>query len=55
MRPRPVSRDELVDALWPRDPPATADATLTALLSRLRRVLPDVLHGRGQISLGAQR
>jgi len=39
-RARVVTRDELVDALWPAGPaPPAADATLRALLSRLRRVL----------------
>lgn len=38
-RRRPVSRDELVDAIWPADPPAAADAALSALLSKLRRAL----------------
>jgi len=38
-RDRPVSRDELIDALWGERAPQAADATLRALLSRLRRVL----------------
>ena len=33
-RPRPSRRDQLVDALWPHDAPASADATLTSVLSR---------------------
>ncbi len=51
-RHRPVSRPELVDALWPADAPDTASASLTALVSKLRRVLgPEALEGRGQIRL----
>jgi DNA-binding SARP family transcriptional activator len=45
-RQRPVTRDELVDALW-ADAPAR-DA-LSPLLSKLRRVLP--LDGRGEVRL----
>jgi DNA-binding SARP family transcriptional activator len=51
-RPRTVRRDELIDALWPRDAPASAGATLISVLSRLRRALgAGVLQGRGQLSL----
>ena len=38
-RRRPVSRDELVEAIWPDGPPAAADTALSALLSKLRRAL----------------
>lgn len=45
-RMRPVGRDELVDALWPEFPPAAPYAGLSALLSKLRRLLgPAVLQG----------
>jgi DNA-binding SARP family transcriptional activator len=45
-RGRPVSRDELIDALWPGRAPQSPAALLTGLLSRLRRVLPGgVLEG----------
>src|SRR4051812_8655979 len=51
-RPHAIRRDELVEALWPEGAPARADATLTSLLSRLRRALPDgMLEGRGQLTL----
>jgi len=51
-RGRPVSRDELIEALWPEQPPASPEALLTGLLSRLRNVLPvGVLTGRSQLSL----
>jgi DNA-binding SARP family transcriptional activator len=36
--PHPVSRDELVRALW-KTPPPSADAALNAVISKLRRVL----------------
>jgi DNA-binding SARP family transcriptional activator len=38
-RVRPVARAELVDVLWPDEPPRTAETTLTAVLSRLRHIL----------------
>jgi SARP family transcriptional regulator, regulator of embCAB operon len=51
-RLRPIRRDELVDALWPSTPPAAADTALRALLSKLRRVLPErTLDGRGELRL----
>jgi SARP family transcriptional regulator, regulator of embCAB operon len=51
-RALPVRREELIEALWPRRAPAGADASLSALLSRLRSVLGgDVLAGRTEISL----
>jgi predicted ATPase/DNA-binding SARP family transcriptional activator len=51
-RERAVSRDELIDALWPGRAPASPESLLTGLLSRLRRVLgPGVLEGRSQLSV----
>lgn len=38
-RHRPRSRAALVDAVWPVEPPGTADSALNALLSKLRAVL----------------
>lgn len=38
-RALPTRRDELIEALWPWRAPAGADASLSALLSRLRAVL----------------
>ena len=38
-RARPARRDELIEALWPWRIPAGADASLSALLSRLRTML----------------
>lgn len=51
-RALPVRREELVEALWPWRAPDGADASLSALLSRLRGVLGgDVLSGRGELTL----
>jgi DNA-binding SARP family transcriptional activator len=47
-RLRPSSRDALVDAIW-EEPPAAVDASLSALLSKLRRLLP--LEGRSDVRL----
>jgi SARP family transcriptional regulator, regulator of embCAB operon len=38
-RRRPAARDELIEALWPQEVPAGAEASLSALLSKLRSVL----------------
>jgi DNA-binding SARP family transcriptional activator len=48
-RRRSLRRDELAGALWEDDPPAAPDSSLSALLSKLRRVLP--LDGRSEIRL----
>jgi pentatricopeptide repeat protein len=51
-RLRPISRDELTNAIWPDHPPAAADNALRALLSKLRRLLPaGALDGRGELRL----
>jgi SARP family transcriptional regulator, regulator of embCAB operon len=51
-RDRAVSRSELIDALWPNDAPQSAQATLSTLLSRLRRSLGEgMLAGRAQLQL----
>jgi SARP family transcriptional regulator, regulator of embCAB operon len=50
-RPRPITRDELKDALWGHDVPAACDSVLSGVLSRLRHTLgPDTIHGRSEIS-----
>jgi DNA-binding SARP family transcriptional activator len=38
-RSRPVGRDELVDVIWPEQPPPEVDAALSSILSKLRAVL----------------
>ena len=51
-RHRALSRTELVDALWPVDPPPAVDRDLSALLSRLRSVLgSDIVPARGDVGM----
>jgi DNA-binding SARP family transcriptional activator len=51
-RDRVASRDELTETLWPRALPAAPDPALSALLSKLRRLLPSGgLPGRNEILL----
>ena len=55
-RDRVASRDELAEALWPRGLPSAPELALSALLSKLRRLLPDgALEGRTEIRLGLER
>lgn len=49
---RAASRDELMDAIWPGAVPSAPDMALSALLSKLRRVLgEDALEGRSDVML----
>jgi SARP family transcriptional regulator, regulator of embCAB operon len=51
-RRRPVSRDELADALWPGEPPSAPGLALNPLLSKLRRVLgTGAIEGRNGVRL----
>ena len=51
-RDRAVTRDELVDALWPYAAPAAAPSALTVLVSKMRSVLTgQMLSGRSELSL----
>jgi DNA-binding SARP family transcriptional activator len=51
-RPRQVSRETLIDALWGGSPPPAAPAALSVLVSKVRTVVgPDVLRGRGSLSV----
>lgn len=51
-RATPALREQLIEALWPWRAPAGADASLSALLSRLRAVLgSDVLLGRSELRM----
>ena len=51
-RERDCGRAELIDILWPEDPPAAADSALSALLSKLRKALgDDALAGRSELRL----
>jgi DNA-binding SARP family transcriptional activator len=49
---RVASRDELAEALWPTQVPSAPEMALSALLSKLRRLLgEDRLEGRSEIRL----
>ena len=51
-RGRVVTRDELLDALWPGEPPAAVESSLSALLSKTRRVVgAERLEGRSSLRL----
>lgn len=51
-RGRPVSRDELMSALWPGTAPAAPGPALSTLLTRLRQTLGDgILEGRHELWL----
>jgi pentatricopeptide repeat protein len=48
----PSPRSELIDALWPYEIPAGAESAVSALLSKLRRVLgADTMEGRSEVRL----
>jgi DNA-binding SARP family transcriptional activator len=51
-RHAPVSRERLVEALWPEDPPKAAGTAVYALLSKARAALGhDLLGARGDVRL----
>jgi DNA-binding SARP family transcriptional activator len=51
-RALPSRREQMIEALWPWRVPDGADASLSALLSRLRSVLgANVLAGRSEVTL----
>jgi SARP family transcriptional regulator, regulator of embCAB operon len=51
-RALPCRREQMIEALWPWRAPDGADASLSALLSRLRNALGgDVLVGRTEVSI----
>jgi SARP family transcriptional regulator, regulator of embCAB operon len=51
-RHRLASRDELVLAIWPLQPPFATEAGLNALISKLRKTLgPGVIEGRSSLRL----
>jgi len=46
------AREQLIDVVWPEDPPPGADGNLSALLSRLRKLLGDTaIEGRAELRL----
>ncbi|MEA2221877.1 MAG: hypothetical protein QOH83_253, partial [Solirubrobacteraceae bacterium] len=51
-RHRSVSRGELIDVLWPGDPPEAPEAGLSTVLARMRRAVGDgVVEGRGELRI----
>lgn len=51
-RHRIVTRSALVEALWPEEPPPVVDNAVSALVSKLRKVLgADRIEGRGDVRL----
>jgi pentatricopeptide repeat protein len=51
-----VTRDELIEALWPRELPARPELALSVLLSKLRSVLgPESIAGRSEVRLAVRR
>ena len=51
-RIRPITRDQLADALWPGEPPSATESALSALLSKLRRAIGrEHLIGRHELQL----
>lgn len=48
-RRRPVARDALVELLWEGSAPGAADSALSALLSKLRRIVP--VAGRSSVRI----
>ena len=51
-RDRAVSRDELIEALWPDELPARPESALSVLLSKLRSALgPASIEGRSHLRL----
>lgn len=51
-RDRAVSRDELLNVLWPSQPPASPEAALSSILAKVRRALePLQISGRQALTL----
>ena len=48
-RARPVTRDELAEAVWPRQPPAAYEVALSAIVSKLRGLLGEAGLARGAL------
>jgi len=55
-RDRAVSRDELLNVLWPSQPPASPEAALSSVLAKVRRALePALISGRQSLTLSLPR
>jgi DNA-binding SARP family transcriptional activator len=55
-RDRALTRDELVEAVWPYATPSAAPSALTVLVSKMRAALgAEVLSGRGELRLNLPR
>jgi len=51
-RLRASSRDELIDAVWPDEPPAAVESALSALVSKLRKAIGgERIEGRSDLRL----
>ena len=51
-RPQGLARDQLIDVLWPAEPPKSPERGLDVVVSRLRTALgQDVVSGRSQLTL----
>jgi len=51
-RPQGLARDQLIDVLWPAEPPKSPERGLDVIVSRLRTALgQDVISGRSQLTL----
>jgi DNA-binding SARP family transcriptional activator len=51
-RPQGLARDQLIDVLWPAEPPKSPERGLDVIVSRLRTALgQDVVSGRSQLTL----
>ena len=52
-RLRPSSRDELIEAIWPGEPPPAVESALSALVSKLRKAVgAGRIEGRSELRLG---
>jgi DNA-binding SARP family transcriptional activator len=49
-RSRQVSRDELVESLWPSQPPPAFEMALSAIVSKLRSLLQEIGLGRRTVA-----
>src|SRR3954451_616686 len=51
-RPQGLARDQLIDVLWPAEPPKSPERGLDVVVSRLRAALgQDIVSGRSQLTL----